>query len=420
MKKLLVLNSGSSSLKFKLFEVPGLEPHASGAIEEIGGSAPTGHIEVFPMRKGPAKHYLGPRTRVKDHRDALGKMASLLSEAAILDSLHGLYAIGHRVVHGGEHFKSPQLIDRDVLFKIKELVPLAPLHNPSNILGIEVAFERAPEVPQVAVFDTSFHQTIPDHAFIYAIPKEYYSIHGIRRYGFHGTSHAYVARRAAQYLQRSVGELRLITLHLGNGASCAAIGQGRCLDTSMGFTPLEGLMMGTRCGDIDPSIVFHIARSLKMGLDEIENLLNRASGLKGICGESDMRNIIGRYKAGDADAGLAVRMFTYRIKKYIGAYGAVLGGIDCLVFTGGIGENSPEIRRICTDGLGFLGIEIDAEKNEMASHSTAVTEISREISRVKVLVVPTDEEHEIAHQTMRVVGMIQGEICRPEENSPKK
>ncbi len=403
-QRLLVLNSGSSSLKFKLFEVPDLIALAWGAIEEIGGEGPIGHIEVSSSGKEPVKHYIGAGVSVKDHREALGQMASLFKETAVLDSLHGLYGIGHRVVHGGEHFKAPVLIDQEVMSTIKALVPLAPLHNPSNLLGIEVAFEGAPEVPQVAVFDTAFHQTIPDHAFMYAIPKEYYTRHGIRRYGFHGTSHSFVAKRAAKYLGRPLQDLKLITLHLGNGASCAAVEGGRCLDTSMGFTPLEGLMMGTRCGDIDPSILPYLARNLHMGLDEIEQVLNRRSGLKGICGESDMRRILERFKAGDLDAGLAVRMFTYRIKKYIGAYTGVLGGLDCLVFTGGIGENSPVIREMSVDGLRCLGIEIDQEKNRIATGLPgAITDISRGGTGVRVLVVPTDEEQEIAHQALMVI-----------------
>jgi acetate kinase len=281
------------------------------------------------------------------------------------------------------------------------MVPLAPLHNPANLTGIEVARERRPDVPQVAVFDTAFHQSMPPHAFHYAIPHELYAKHHIRRYGFHGTSHYYVAKEAASHLGKPLESVKLITLHLGNGASAAAIASGKSIDTSMGMTPLEGLIMGTRCGDIDPAIHFYLKRSTGMTDEELESMLNKESGLKGVCGENDMREAERLAEEGDERAQLAIHMFCYRIKKYIGAYIAVLGGVDAIIFTGGIGENSSLIRKLACQGLAGLGIIIDMHKNKVESKD--IREVQQDGSPVKVLVIPTNEELEIARQTVECI-----------------
>ncbi len=295
-------------------------------------------------------------------------------------------------------FHEPVLIDNEVIEVIRELVPLAPLHNPANITGIEVAMEQAPNIPHVAVFDTAFHQSIPEHAYLYALPYRLYEEQKIRRYGFHGTSHHYVSKKAAEYLNRSFDELKIVSLHLGNGASVAAIDQGKCIDTSMGLTPLEGLVMGTRSGDLDPAILFYLARETGMTIAEMDNLLNKESGLKGLCGNNDMRTIGQRAENGDVKAQLAIEIFCYRLKKYIGAYVAALGGVDCLIFTGGIGENDSRVREKSLANLGALGLEIDAKKNTIRTDS--ILEIQKEENPCKILVVPTDEEFEIATQTL--------------------
>jgi acetate kinase len=312
-----------------------------------------------------------------------------------------LSGIGHRVVHGGEVFHEPTLIDDRVVAAIKKVIPLAPLHNPANLIGIEVTRERRPDVPQVAVFDTAFHQSMPPRAFHYALPQNLYTEHHVRRYGFHGTSHLHVARKAAEYLEKSLDELNLITLHLGNGASAAAIKSGKSVDTSMGMTPLEGLIMGTRCGDIDPAIHFYLCRSTGTTNEELETMFNQESGLKGICGANDMREIIRLASDGNKQSQLAIDMYCYRIKKYIGSYCAVLGQVDALVFTGGIGENAALVRKLCCEGLDNLGIVIDNQKNDVCSGE--LSEIQGEKSSVKILVIPTNEELEIARQTYELI-----------------
>jgi acetate kinase len=314
-----------------------------------------------------------------------------------MDDINELDAIGHRVVHGGETFTQPALIDATVLAGIRKVAPLAPLHNPANLTGIEIAMAIAPDIPHVAVFDTAFHQTIPDYAYRYALPEKLYTDYGVRRYGFHGTSHHYVAQRAAENLGVPLQSINLISLHLGNGASAAAIRQGRCVDTSMGLTPLEGLVMGTRSGDIDPAIPFYLAKQANLTFAEIDDLLNRHSGLKGICGFNDMREVHQQAEQGNASAILAIEMYCYRIRKYIGAYTAVLGRVDAIVFTAGIGENAAFIRAQVCDDLAGLGIVLDATKNKLSCEG--VLDISTAESIVRVLVVPTDEEWEIAMQT---------------------
>jgi len=397
--KILVLNSGSSSLKFQLFDLPGLTVSASGLIEQIGSAlsaAQLTHVESPGIEKKLKRDEF-----IADHRQAIMVMREMLRESGSLTDIDELAGIGHRVVHGGEAFQQPVRIDKTVIAAIEDLIPLAPLHNPANLMGIKVAMEHVAGIPQVAVFDTAFHQSIPAHAYLYALPYKLYEEKKVRRYGFHGTSHSYVAQQAALYLDRPSEALNIITLHLGNGASAAAIQGGKCIDTSMGLTPLEGLVMGTRSGDLDPAILFYLARENNVGIDALDALLNKESGLKGICGESDMRTISEAAEQGDHQAKLALNMFCYRIKKYIGAYMAALGGVDCIVFTGGIGENSAVVRQVCCQGMEGLGLGLDQEKNLI--RQKGVLEIQAADSRVRLLVIPTDEEYEIANQTLQVI-----------------
>ena len=407
--KILVLNSGSSSLKFQLFMKDELSVLASGLIEKIGvvpdlkshalknqSIATIAFIDVSGVEKKLKKN-----APVTDHRSAIRLMSELLQESGTLMDTNELAGIGHRVVHGGEAFHQPVRIDEAVLAAIEELIPLAPLHNPANLTGIRVAMEQAAQIPQVAVFDTAFHQSIPEHAYLYALPYALYEQQKVRRYGFHGTSHSYVARKAALYLDKAIDDLNIITLHLGNGASAAAIKGGKCIDTSMGMTPLEGLVMGTRSGDLDPAILFYLGRESDLDLDALDTLLNKESGLKGICGENDMRTISEAAGQGDRQARLALTLFCYRLKKYIGAYMAALGGVDCIVFTGGIGENSATVRQLTCQGLEWLGIRLDEEKNN--TRKDEILEIHTTDSRVSLLVIPTDEEYEIASQTLNVL-----------------
>ena len=381
--KILVLNSGSSSIKYRLFTMESMAVLRVGFVDRIGepgGSA------------------------VRDHREGFRRLMSDLSDSgAILDAAD-LFGIGHRVVHGGDRFGKPARVDAGVLEAIRGTIPFAPLHNPGNLEGIEVALATCPGVPQVAVFDTAFHQTMPPRAYHYALPRDLCAAHRVRRYGFHGTSHAHVARRAAELLGKPPGSLNLITLHLGNGASAAAIREGKSVDTSMGMTPLEGLVMGTRCGDLDPAVPFFLETATGKRPGEILDLLNEESGLKGICGENDMREVHRKAAAGDPSASLAIDIYAYRVKKYIGAYTAVLGRVDALVFTGGIGENDADVRRRACEGLERLGVAVDEGRND--APSSAPREIQREGMPVKVLVIPTDEELEIALET---VACIRGE-----------
>ncbi len=350
--KVAVINSGSSSLKFKLFDMQKQTLISSKLVEHIGEAD----------------------SAIKNHHDAL---KSIEVELSSLD------AIGHRVVHGGEDFCKPTLLDDDVIKKIKDLIPLAPLHNPANLEGIIVAREQASKVPQIAVFDTSFHSNMPAQAYIYALPYEMYEKHKIRRYGFHGTSHSFVSREAAKILKKDIKELNLITLHLGNGSSACAIQNGVSIDTSMGFTPLDGLVMGTRSGDIDPAIVLHMQRELGLSVDEVDKLLNKKSGLFGICGHNDIRDLI---DSDDSRSKLAIEIMTRRIKKYIGSYMALLGSIDAIVFTGGIGENSEYIREKVLK--------------------------SKLFNDIKVLTIKTDEELEIANECLRVLKNYRRDACK--------
>ena len=392
--KILVINSGSSSIKYQLFDMPGGGVIGAGAVERIG-EAESLHSYRTANAAGDVST---DHCCVADHRAGLEQIFRVLQHAGMVADLAELSAIGHRVVHGGEYFREPALVDQVVMDRIRDMIPLAPLHNPANLMGIEVAMQHAAAIPQVAVFDTAFHQTLPPHAFRYAIPERFYAELRVRRYGFHGTSHFYVAKQAARVLGRPLESLNLITLHLGNGASAAAIQQGECVDTSMGMTPLEGLIMGTRCGDIDPAIQFYLNRVSGLGCEQLESVLNRDSGLKGICGTNDMREVHRLAEAGEEAAQLALEMVSHRLKKYIGAYVAVLGHVDAIVFTGGIGENDSWIRARACEGLHVFGITVDLRRN--AAGGSGVFAIQQQEAPVSVLVVPTDEEYEIAAQTM--------------------
>ncbi|WKX72675.1 acetate kinase [Streptomyces sp. XD-27] len=378
--RVLVLNSGSSSLKYQLLDMAAADGGsrlASGIVERIG--------------EGP----------VADHEAALKQVADELAGQGLgLDS-PALAAVGHRVVHGGTRFTEPTLITDEVVAEIEKLVPLAPLHNPANISGIKVARGLRPDLPQVAVFDTAFHATMPESAARYAIDIDTADRYGVRRYGFHGTSHAYVSRATAALLGKDPAEVNTIVLHLGNGASASAVRGGVCVDTSMGLTPLEGLVMGTRSGDLDPAAIFHLARVGGMSTDEIDTLLNKRSGLLGLCGDNDMREIGRRMGEGDEAAQLAFDVYIHRLRKYVGAYTAVLGHVDAIAFTAGVGENAAAVREAALGGLTALGIEVDAVRN--AVRGSAARLISAPSSRVAVAVVPTDEELEIATQTYALV-----------------
>lgn len=389
--KVLVINCGSSSVKYRLFAMPAGEVLASGLVERIGEPRAC-HRYSNAGDTAPQSETLS----VPDHREALARILTALTAAGTVTDLSELAAIGHRVVHGGELFRQPTPINEEVIAQIRELVPLAPLHNPASLSGIEVSLRAAPGVPQIAVFDTAFHHSLPDYACHYALPRHFYSRYRVRRYGFHGISYSYVAGQAARYLQRPLQALNLIALHLGNGASAAAIANGRSVDTSMGMTPLEGLVMGTRSGDIDPAIPFYLQREAALSAGEIETTLNRESGLKGLCGSNDMREVHRLADGGDPAAQLALEMVCHRLRKYIGAYAAVLGRVDGLVFTGGIGENDSWLRARACDGLEILGIRIDARKNSSLEGGDRA--IQHEDSPVAVLVVPTNEELEIARQ----------------------
>jgi acetate kinase len=373
----LVLNTGSSSVKYRLMDMDGERRLATGLVERIG--EPGG---------------------VRDHAAALEQVAAELAGQGLGPDSPRLAAIGHRVVHGGTRFTEPTLITDEVVAAVRDLVPLAPLHNPANITGIEAARRMRPDLPQVAVFDTAFHATLPEAAARYAIDAATAERHGVRRYGFHGTSHSYVSRATAALLGRDPAELNVIVLHLGNGASASAVRGGRCVDTSMGMTPLEGLVMGTRSGDIDPGVIFHLLRVAGLSGAELDTLLNKKSGLLGMCGANDMREIGRRMAAGDRDARLAFDVYVHRLRRYIGAFTAVLGRVDAIAFTAGVGENSAPVREAATSGLGVLGITVDPARN--AAHGSGARLISADSSPVAVAVVPTDEELEIARDTYRL------------------
>jgi len=394
--KILVINSGSSSIKYQLFDMSDKSVLAAGLLEQIGESE-SRLTHNTRNTQGVTDKIVKTQT-VEEHQSGFRLIGAVLNESGAMRDSGELYGIGHRVVHGGEKFREPTVINREVIETIRRLIPLAPLHNPPNLLGIEVALKAAPQVPQVAVFDTAFHQSIPPWAFRYALPQNLYEDHHVRRYGFHGTSHYYVAKQAARHLNRPLDSLNFITLHLGNGASVTAIENGKSVDTSMGMTPLEGLIMGTRSGYIEPAIIFYLGSQVGYAADEVESMLNKQSGLRGICGVNDMREIGRLAGNGDKTAKLAIEMYCYRIKKYIGAYYAALGRVDALVFTGGIGENAADIRSRCCEGLSRLAIEVDDKKN--VRPTGGILEIQGPKTPLKILVIPTNEELEIAEQTL--------------------
>ncbi|PKV87967.1 acetate kinase [Streptomyces sp. TLI_146] len=394
--RVLVLNSGSSSVKYQLLDMADSARLAVGLVERIGEE--TSRLVHTPLTGGDKRELTGP---IADHAAALKAVSEELAKDGLgLDSPE-LAAIGHRVVHGGLKFSAPTVITEEVMAEIERLVPVAPLHNPANITGIRTARSLRPDLPQVAVFDTAFHTTMPEHAARYAIDVETADAHRIRRYGFHGTSHAYVSRETAKLLGKDPSEVNVIVLHLGNGASASAVQGGVCVDTSMGLTPLEGLVMGTRSGDVDPAVIFHLERVAGMSTDEIDTLLNKKSGLVGLCGDNDMREIRRRIDEGDRRAALAFDIYIHRLKKYIGAYYAVLGKVDAVAFTAGVGENAAPVREAAVLGLEELGLAVDGELNAVRSDAPRL--ISPEYARVAVAVVPTDEELEIATQTYALV-----------------
>jgi len=397
--KVLVLNSGSSSIKFQLFDSDGWRPLASGAVSRIGEEE--GEIRAKWLDASGGSQTQEDLLPIPNHQEGIDRIIAGLRQHGVLADLSELAAIGHRVVHGGERFRSPTVVDDEVAGAIRDVIPLAPLHNPANLDGIEVARRLFPQVPSVAVFDTAFHQTMPRTAYRYAVPEYLYREHRVRRYGFHGTSHRYVGERAATLLGKPFRECNLITLHLGNGASATAIRRGKSIDTSMGMTPLEGLVMGTRCGDIDPAIHFYLCKNLGLDNETLEDLLNRQSGLLGLCGVNDMREIQRLAEEGDDRAELAIGITAHRLKKYIGAYYAELGRVDAIVFTGGIGENDADLRcRACED-LDALGVKLDDTAN--LAPAQGERRISTPESPVQVLVIPTNEELAIAQQALVAV-----------------
>lgn len=390
-RHVLVLNAGSSSLKYRLVEAESGEAPASGLVDRIG-------------EPGSSVRHTGPEGEtwdehsVDDHETALRAALDAFDRHGPALADVGIVAVGHRVVHGGDRFAEPVLIDDSVEAAIEDLVPLAPLHNPANLEGIRVARQLFADLPQVAVFDTAFHQTLPPYAYTYAVPREWERAHGVRRYGFHGTSHAYVSREAARLLGRDPAEVNVIVLHLGNGASATAVEGGRSVDTSMGLTPLQGLVMGTRCGDLDPAVPAHLARTAGLDLSQIDTALNRHSGMLALAGANDMRRVQEMADAGDEAADLALAVYCYRIRWYVGAYLAVLGRVDAIAFTAGVGEHSARVRSRSLAGLEPLGICVDAGRNE--GHDSGARRISPDDAAVAVLVVPTNEELEIARQAI--------------------
>jgi acetate kinase len=388
--KILVINSGSSSIKFQLIGMPSEVVIASGVAERIG-------LEGSKIKYRSERVTFEQETEIRSHEAGLQMIAGLLldPEQGVIEDASGIDAVGHRVVHGGSSFSETVRIDEEVKAKIQELFNLAPLHNPHNFKGIEVAERIFPGAVQVAVFDTAFHQTIPEIAYRYAIPEDIYRKHQIRTYGFHGTSHKYVSEKAAAYLDGKAG--KIITVHLGNGCSITAVKDGKSVEHSLGFGPMNGLIMGTRSGDIDQSVIFHMIDELGYSVDEVKGLLQEKSGMLGLTGYSDLREIETAASQGDEACNLALKMNAYRVKKYIGAYTAAMNGLDVLVFTAGIGENSDILRSLICADMEFFGIHLDEEKNRVREHS--IREIQTDGADVSLLVVPTNEELEIAKQS---------------------
>lgn len=396
MTKIIAINAGSSSFKFELFEMPAEKEIARGLIERIGLGEGKFTLQSAAGRESIERNF-------KNHTEAVNVMLESLVSKNIIRSLDEIEGTGHRVVHGGETFSEAVVIDGDVVKEIEHLSEFAPLHNPANLMGIHAMMELLPDVTHVAVFDTSFHQTMPESSYLYSLPYKYYKDYRIRKFGFHGTSHKYVTERASKLLKRPLEELRLISCHLGNGASIAAVKSGKSLDTSMGFTPLAGVTMGTRSGNIDPSLIPYIMEKTNKSAVEVLNVLNRESGLLGVSGfSSDLRDITDEAKRGNERAELALEVFGSSIHKYMGSYAARMGGVDAIIFTAGVGENSSLIREKVLDSLEFMGVYLDKKTNNQTVGTEAT--ISHSYSPVKVLVIPTDEEVMIAREVMDLMG----------------
>jgi len=402
--RILVLNCGSSSVKYQLIDIETEKALAKGAVERIGMSG----ASLKQMRyDGDKLHYVG---EILDHTMAIQNVLSVLisNNHGVIKKLEEIDAVGHRFVHGGEQFTNSILVTKEVIDALKDCIDLAPLHNPHNLKGIQAAQRALPKIPQVCVFDTAFHQSLPRQAYMYAIPYSLYSRYRIRRYGFHGTSHRFVSNIASELYGKSLDEIKIITIHLGNGSSLAAVKNGHSIDTSMGFTPVEGLVMGTRCGDIDPAIILHVMGQEELTLAQANTLLNKHSGLSGLSGiSSDVREIVSEAESGNDRAKMALEVLTYRIKKYIGSYAVAMEGLDCIVFTAGIGENAPMVRKMSLEGLGILGVHLDDEKNRNLVGKQG--EIQTSDSKVKVYVIPTNEELVIARDTKEIVDNLEQE-----------
>ncbi|WP_027184549.1 acetate kinase [Desulfovibrio inopinatus] len=398
---ILVINAGSSTVKYRLFDMGTNMVMAQGLVERIGEETGAFKHEAYPG-SDQEKVVTGEQP-IKDHTVAVNVVVEQLtgSEAGVIADKSDIHGVGHRVVHGGEFFTKPTIITQQVVDDLTSIIPLAPLHNPGAVAGIKVALELFP-VKQVVVMDTAFHQTIPPKAYVYPLPYEFYEDLKVRRYGFHGTSHNYVSSKAAEYLGIPYEEFSCITMHLGSGCSMDAIKNGKCIDTSMGLTPLGGLMMGTRCGDIDPAICAFLAEHKGLDARSVDNILNKQSGLKGVCGDNDMRDVHARRENGDERAQLAFEMFCYRVKHFLGAYFASIGKIQAIIFTAGVGENDPKVRQAVCEDLEHLGIVIDKEKN-YGFERGKIVEINADNSAIRILVVPTDEEYAIATQTLKTI-----------------
>ena len=395
--KILVLNCGSSSLKYQLFNMDNERVLAQGVVERIGLNN-----SILTHKKGEEEKYK-INIDFKNHKEALTKVLQLLTskEQGVLKSLNEIHAVGHRVVHGGEKYSKAVLIDEDVKKSIKALFSLAPLHNPANLIGIEICEDIMKNTPMVALFDTAFHQSMNKEEYLYAIPYELYKENGIRKYGFHGSSHKYVSEKAAELLKKDIKDLKIISCHLGNGASICAIKDGKSFDTTMGFSPLDGLVMGTRSGSIDPTIPIYLMKNNNLSIEEVDNLLNKKSGVLGISEvSSDFRDIEEEAMKGNEQAALALDIFHYKIKTQIGSYIAALNGVDIIIFTAGVGENGPETREAILKDMEFFGIVLDKEKNKVRGK---IQEISAENSKVKVFVIPTNEELVIARETKKII-----------------
>lgn len=398
--KILVINAGSSSIKYQLLDMENEKPMASGVVERIGEKL--GSISHKRYLNGKEEKTVVEK-EIIDHKDGMHLFIDMITSAqsGVIQNTKEIDAIGHRVVQGGESFRAATLIDASVKAAIAANNPLAPLHNPANLTGINVAEELFTNTPNIAVFDTEFHQTMPPKAYLYALPYEFYEKLKVRRYGYHGTSHKYVAKNVALALNRKPNEINVITIHLGNGGSITAVRKGTCIDTSMGMTPLAGVMMGSRCGDIDPAIAGYVAEAKKISFQEVDSILNKESGLKGICGMNDMRDIHESAAKGNERAKLAVDMFTYRVKKYIGSYFAALGTVDAIAFTAGIGENDDIVRAGVCEEMQGLGIEIDLTANR--GRISSPKKISTISSPVQIWVIPTNEELQIAQDTRDII-----------------